>query len=160
MATTDPFVFKEIDGVTYRCRKLQAMRGFLLTTELARHLGAPLVTILAGSAQENVDLWTLIQYVIRNGLDQLYPEAAAGLMLRMMEAVMVNGTNEHLGDEARFNKHFDAQPNGFLTAIEVWVWALEVNFKNFFDVARSRLTPAAPGSEPQPTTSSPSTSTT
>lgn len=148
MATTDPVVFKEIDGVTYQCRKLPALRGYGLTIELARHLGGPLVTLLAGATDGKTDEWTIIQYVLRHGLDGLYPEAATSLMLRLMEAVTVAGSDKHLGDETRFNLHFDQQPNGFLTAIEVWMWALEVNFKGFFAVARSRLIPAVPESTP------------
>lgn len=145
----DPNSYRTIDGFHYRCRKLPALKGLQLTTELARHLGSPLVTLIAGASDGRADLWTIAQYILREGLDNLYPEAAAGLMIRMMESVYTDASSEsNLGTEQRFNAHFDSRPNGILTAMEVWVWALEVNFKSFFDAARSRLSPAQPAAEP------------
>jgi hypothetical protein len=144
MATNEP-VYRTIDGANYICRKLPSMKALQLTTELARHLGKPLVTVLAGASSEDADLWTIVQYVLHEGLDGLYPDATKGLMLRVMESVQLNHkADSHLGDEARFNEHFDARPGGALTALEVWLWALEVNFRGFFNAARGRLTPAAP----------------
>ena len=144
MATTDPLVFRTIDGAHYQCRKLPSMRALQLTTELARHLGTPLLTILAGASDEKIDPWALAQYVMREGLDNLHPAAVQNLMLRTLEAVTVSNFEGHLGDEQRFNSHFDARPGGIMTAIEVWLWALSHNFRSFFDVARSRLSPPEP----------------
>jgi hypothetical protein len=142
---TDDTAYRTIDGTNYICKKLPSSKGFVLTTELARHLGKPLVTVLAGASSEQSNLWTIAQYVLHEGLDGLYPEAAMGLMLRVMESVHLDHSKEsHLGTEARFNAHFDSRPGGFMTAIEVWLWALEVNFKSFFDVARARFMPVAP----------------
>lgn len=141
-------MYRTIDGVTYNCRKLPALKALQMTTELARHLGRPLITVLAGAADEQASLWAIAQYVLREGLDGLYPEAASGLMLRLMASVQLDHSKEsHLGDEGRFNAHFDSRPGGVMTAIEVWLWALEVNFKGFFDAARARLTPAAPAAD-------------
>jgi len=148
VATTDPLVFRTIDGAHYQCRKLPSMKALQLTTELARHLGSPLLTILAGASDEKVDPWALAQYVLANGLDNLHPTATQNLMLRVLEAVTVTDFEGNLGDEQRFNAHFDTRPGGVMTAIDVWVWALGHNFRTFIAAARSRLSPAEPAATP------------
>lgn len=130
------YTYTQIGGVNYRCKKLPALKALQLATETARYLGAALATLFAGATDKQANWWSVALFVLQDGLVSLTPEAAQGLMLRMMESVHVEGDKNNLGNEKAFNAHFDKV--GLFTALEVWRWALEVNFKSFFDDLRSR----------------------
>jgi hypothetical protein len=143
------YQYKTIGEFTYRCRKLPAIKALQLGTETARYLGSAIATILAGASSEKTDWWALGLFILQDGLTNLTPEATENLMLRLMDAVYVDEKSESLGTEKAFNAHFNQA--GLLAAMDVWRWALEVNFKSFFDDLRSRSSQSGSGqAEPLP----------
>ena len=139
MSTTDGiWVFREFNGKTYRCKKLPCLAGLQLATEMARYLGSPLFTAVMAAADDDTDPMALIRYLLTDGLVGVPPHVAQDLMLRVMAAVIPAGSNTPLGTEKEFEKEF-WNVDHLATALEIWVWAAQENFRTFLAAVLSRI---------------------
>ena len=135
---------KEIDGVKYLCTQLPATRSLALLTRLTNMLGRPMLFLLAKGMEGVAD----------SEVEDLAESAAALLFERLEEQVVVDtvkdilaGTSFVQGSDGDGNARahevtgplFDEHFRGKLWTrlIPCVRWSLEVNYRDFFDAARS-----------------------
>lgn len=135
---------REIDGLTVTSTPLPARRANRLLTRLGA-LIAPLGDLIAGAQTgansfADVDLQGL-GAALGGALSQVQGDAADAMITQTLVAttVIVDGRRVDLSSGEAIDVVFQGRLG---TMYKVLGFALEVNFRDFFDVARSRIAEA------------------
>lgn len=133
----------EIGGVKYICKMLPGDVAIKLELELMQRIGRPATAMMSRaflanpSASTTNDLGTSVEGLIAGGvnmfLNEISPEKACEYMRRAMEGVFVEDVGA-LHEPEIFAEHFRGDTKNMKL---VFLWAMEVNFRDFFSAANS-----------------------
>lgn len=134
--------YKVIDGVKYLCKMLPGDVAIELEMELLQRIGRPATAMMSRAFLSNPnastmdDLGTSVEGLIAGGMNvfltELSPKDAREYMMRAMEGVEAEGVGPVHGDA--FANHFRGR---MMHMKKVFVWSMEVNYRDFFSVALS-----------------------
>lgn len=127
--------FKEISGDRYACSMMPATLANKTLITLVDVIGRPATTILANAftAKDvgDLDVEELIGVAMTAVFERMDGERGDALIKAVLTGVVVEGK----GDVVKmFDEHFRGR---ILTLYKVFRWAIEVNYKDFFDAVRS-----------------------
>ena len=122
-----------IDGEKYACRMMPATKGQKVLIRLTELVGRPALVMAAGAVrgEGDVQLHDLIEVGTRIIFERLTDEEADASIKDVLDGVMVEGGGDVLKN---FDEHFRGR---ILHLYKVFAWALEVNYRDFFDAALS-----------------------
>ena len=133
--------FKEIDGKKYRCDMMKVMAAHETLISLCATLGEPVVKgIVAGMDDMEGDATSLIMAAISAAMRNLDGPVSRELIESVYQGVYYVGDGkEDLGFEMKvgddqFDDHFHGR---VLTMYKVWLWSMQVNYKDFLDAAQA-----------------------
>jgi hypothetical protein len=128
--------FKEIDGVKYSCDMMPATKAQATLIRLVETLGRPVVVALAKGASGgnfgDAELDDLAQVGTSILFERLTPENADRIIKDAFHGVRAEGVGEVAQDKI-FDGHFKGR---LMHMYRVFGWAVEVNYRDFFDAAR------------------------
>lgn len=135
--------YKEIGGVKYICKMLPGDVAIELELEIVQRVGRPATAMMSRAflanpnASTTDDLGTSVEGLIAGGLNmflnELTPKEACEYMRRTMEGVLVEDIGA-LHEPEIFAEHFRGDTKNMKL---VFLWAMEVNFRDFFSAAHS-----------------------
>ena len=129
---------KEIKGVRYRCEMMNVLDAHETLLGICHTLGEPLIKAISqGSDNPDGDAINLISAGLSAAVKNLKGRAGRELLESVFNGVWVTGEEsgfELKVDSREFNEHFRGK---LITMYEVWAWAVQVNYQDFFDAARS-----------------------
>lgn len=133
----------EIGGVKYLCKMLPGDVAIQLELEIVQRIGRPATAMMSRAFLANPksstvnDLGTSVEGLIAGGLNmfinELTPKEACEYMRRTMEGLFVEGVGA-LHEPEIFAEHFRGDTKNMKL---VFLWAMEVNFRDFFSAANS-----------------------
>jgi len=125
--------FKEIGGVKYICEMMPATQANKTLISLTEIIGRPAVSMIAKAFTDDGDIE--IDDLAGIGLASMFERFDEDVGDRMIKSVLTGVRAEGVSDLAKeFDEHFRGR---ILDLYKVFAWALEVNYKDFFDAARS-----------------------
>lgn len=127
-------------ATSYMCTPMEALEASHMALEFVQLVGSSLALVLTRAADTEFDLVDGLKYVFTDGLHGLDRASHDRILFSFMKGVQVSGMKpeQNLGDAKQFNKHFN--DIGLTEAYEVLMWSAEVNFRNHFGGALSRIT--------------------
>lgn len=131
---------KEIDGIWYECQMMPATLANKTLVRLVDTLGRPAVAAIAGGfGDQSVDtVANTVSMILTKGLT---PEATDEIVMSVLKGVYTPGAeNEDLSGNGELHnrENFDRHFRGRIKAMyQVVAWSIQVNYRDFFDVARS-----------------------
>lgn len=143
---------REIGGVGYSCTMMPALKAHALFVELTQLIGVPAMSVISAAFEkrpgdviendedESPHVETLLARGIQIFLAELTPKQANRIILTAMDGVRCGKTGDpdnkplQLHEEDAFNAHFKGRT---LDIYRVFSFALECNYRDFFDSARS-----------------------
>jgi len=140
---TDEIAYTTIDGVDYTCEMMPALQANTVLLTLIDIVGRPALVVASEAFDEmenRGDGTVLVGGLVRLGVEQVFarltPQQGSQVLLTMMNGTRFRGCAVHddLSIDKVFDKHFRGR---LLSAYKVWAWALKVNYRDFFDAARS-----------------------
>lgn len=117
---------RTIDGLTYSVSQLPASRGLEMFGKLAGLLGPAALEALAKGASFDKDLQTLAPAAV-----MLFARLQPGDLTAIAKELLGPATVDNTPLEKQFEVHFQGR---ILHLFKVLVFAIEVNFGDFFDV--------------------------
>lgn len=124
---------KEIGGQMYNCTMMPATKANRTLISLTEIVGRPAVAMLSNAFvnDANIEISDLAGIGIATIFERFDEETGDRLIKNILDGVLCEGVGP-------VNDHFDEHFRGrILTLYQVFAWALEVNYKDFFDGARS-----------------------
>jgi hypothetical protein len=132
---------KEIDGHRYRCDMMPIRLSHQTLISLCSTLGEPVVkAILSGMDDDDGDVVGLLMGAIVVAMRNLDGPVSDQLIESLFQGMQeVGDGKEDIGFplvawDDKFNDHFHGRP---LTMYKVWVWSMQVNYKDFLDAAQA-----------------------
>lgn len=128
--------FKEISGDKYVCQMMPATLANKTLITLVEIVGRPAATILADAftAKKDIgdlDVQELLNVAMQAVFERFDGDRGDAIVKAVLEGVLVEG-------KGPVNECFDDHFRGrILTLYKVFRWAIEVNYKDFFDAVRS-----------------------
>lgn len=130
--------FKEIDGHKYACMMMPATKSQRIFIELTQLMGHPAVAMISNAFQPKekgaeLHVEELMATGVRVMLSELDPDTSDRIIKTVFDGVKLEGVG-NLDEPATFDAHFRGR---VMSIYKVFAWAMEVNYQDFFDAARS-----------------------
>ena len=124
---------KRIDDEKYACRMMPATKGQKVLIRLTELVGRPALVMTAGviRSEGEVEVHDIIELGTRIIFERLTDDEADATIKDVLDGVMVENGGEVLKN---FDEHFRGR---IMHLYKVFAWALEVNYRDFFDAALS-----------------------
>ena len=131
---------KEIDGVKYVCLGMPATKSHAVMIELLEILGRPAFVAIATGLGDGFDsgIDKVVDVATELLMHKLTPETANRVVRMMLDGVQAEGVGGFDSDKI-FDEHFRGR---IMHMYKVIGWSIQVNYSDFFGVARSNHTVA------------------
>jgi hypothetical protein len=132
-------VKKTIDKIDYTALPLPARQGLQLLTKLTKMVGDSALVFAARGFEDikngnGVD-FEVATYAVQRLVEKLDERDVLSTVLEILDCVHCIEAQGDLSDEVKFDMHFRGK---MLHLFKVLQFALEVNFRDFFDAVPSR----------------------
>jgi hypothetical protein len=130
--------YKIIDGVEYMCQMMDVRSAHRTLLGICNTLGEPIVKAIAEGAEDaEGDAVRLISAALSAATQNLEGARGERLIEVVFDGVYKSGREDGFELKAwsdKFNEHFQGR---LLSVYKVWAWAVQVNYRDFFDAAQS-----------------------
>lgn len=135
--------YKEIDGIKYLCKMMPGDVAIELEAEMVQRIGRPAAAMMSRAFMSNpeasgvADLGASVEGLVAGGLQvflhELSPQEVREYMQKALNGVEAEGVGPIHTDEV-FASHFRGSTAHMR---RVFLWSMEVNFRDFFSDALS-----------------------